>query len=121
MSTLPSLTISTTNGESSPLSAQHDHLKSLLMPMGRVIVAFSGGVDSTLVLKLALGATGISPSLPQRELDSVQQLAEVLDAPLQLVQTSEMDSPNYTANPTNRCYFCKTELYSKLTDLAQEK
>jgi uncharacterized protein len=94
--------------------------------LARVIVAFSGGVDSTLVLKIALdtlgpknvlAATGVSPSLPQKELQSVQDLAAALNAPLQLVPTSEMDNPNYTSNPTNRCYFCKTELYGKLATL----
>ena len=91
--------------------------------MKRVIVAFSAGVDSTLVLKLALdalgpenvlAATGVSPSLPQRELKSVQELAAVLGAKLELIPTSEMDRPQYAANPSNRCYYCKTELYSKL-------
>jgi uncharacterized protein len=98
--------------------------------MGRAIVAFSGGVDSTVVLKVALdtlgrenvlAATGVSPSLPQRELQSVRDLAEILSAPLELVETSEMDSPNYTSNPSNRCYFCKNELYSKLSELAAKK
>jgi uncharacterized protein len=114
--------------QSDALAAKHERLVSLIQPMGRVIVAFSGGIDSTLVLKVSLdtlgpqnvlAATGISPSLPQRELQSVKDLAAALSAPLRLIQTGEMDSPNYTSNPANRCYFCKTELYSKLTVLAE--
>jgi pyridinium-3,5-biscarboxylic acid mononucleotide sulfurtransferase len=116
--------------QSDELAAKHERLVGLMKQLGRVIVAFSGGVDSTLVLKVALdtlgrenvlAATGVSPSLPQRELQSVKDLAAVLLAPLELVRTSEMESSNYTANPSNRCYFCKTELYSKLTELAAKK
>jgi len=121
---------STPSVQSDELSAKYRQLTGLIEAMGRVIVAFSGGVDSTLVLKVALdalgaenvlAATGVSPSLPQRELQSVKDLAEILSAPLELIQTSEMDVPNYTANPRNRCYFCKTELYSKLSELATSK
>src|SRR5258706_1050662 len=116
--------------QSDALEAKHEQLVGLIKPMRRVIVAFSGGVDSTLVLKVALdglgaenviAATGVSPSLPQRELQSVKDLAAVLAAPLQLIETSEMESANYTSNPSNRCYYCKIELYSKLTALAAEK
>lgn len=118
---------STVSIQSDELQAKYERLRGLIEAMGRVIVAFSGGVDSTVVLKVALdalgrenvlAATGVSPSLPQRELQSVKELAATIAAPLELIQTSEMDSPNYTANPTNRCYYCKTELYSKLTDVA---
>jgi len=116
--------------QSDALEGKYEQLIGLIKPMGRVIVAFSGGVDSTVVLKVALdtlgrenvlAATGVSPSLPQRELQSVKDLADVLSAPLELVETSEMDSPNYTSNPSNRCYFCKNELYSKLSELAATK
>lgn len=112
------------------LEAKYAHLQSILKEMGRVVVAFSAGIDSTLVLKVALdtlgpekvlAATGVSPSLPSRELQSVRDLASLLYAPLELMPTSELDNPNYAANPTNRCYYCKTELYTKLTDLARSK
>src|SRR5690606_20452906 len=101
-----------------------------IRPLGRVIVAFSAGVDSTLVLRVAmdalgrenvLAATGVSPSLAARELQSVRDLAAVLEARLELVNTAEMDSPQYTANSTTRCYFCKSELYGKLTELAKRE
>ncbi len=105
-------------------------LRTLLTNMRRVIVAFSAGVDSTVVLKVAidtlgsdnvLAATGVSPSLAERELQSVRDLAALMHAPLELVPTSEMENPNYYSNPTNRCYYCKSELYGKLTALAKER
>lgn len=96
----------------------------------RVIVAFSAGVDSTVLLKVALdvlgrdnvlAVTGVSPSLAARELESVRQLAALLDAPLELIETAEMSDPNYAANPAERCYYCKNELFTKLNDLAGQR
>lgn len=112
------------------LSDKYERLKELLRGAGRVVVAFSAGVDSTVVLKVALdtlgrenvlAATGVSPSLAQRELESVRELARAMEAPLELIPTAEIDDPNYAANPSNRCYYCKTELYTKLTALANER
>lgn len=112
------------------LQAKHQRLIDIIRPLKRVIVAFSAGIDSTLVLKVALdavgkenvlAATGVSPSLAQRELQSVKDLATLMDASLELVDTSEMDNPSYSSNPINRCYFCKGELYQKLTEVAQAK
>jgi pyridinium-3,5-biscarboxylic acid mononucleotide sulfurtransferase len=112
------------------LSDKYYRMQELLRGMGRVVVAFSAGVDSTVVLKVALdtlgrgnvlAATGVSPSLPRRELESVNELARLMDAPLELIGTAEIDDPNYAANPSNRCYYCKAELYTKLTSLANER
>lgn len=84
-----------------------------------VAVAFSGGVDSTLVLAVgrerlgdrAVGVIGVSDSLPPGELDEARSLARSIGAPLVEVATRELSDPGYVANPENRCYFCKSELY----------
>ena len=112
------------------LAPKQERLRRLLGGMESVVVAFSAGVDSTVVLKVALdvlgrgkvlAATGVSPSLAQRELQSVKDLAALMDAPLELVGTDEVNKPEYAANPTNRCYHCKTELYTRLSGVAKER
>ena len=106
----------------SSLQQKRDQLLALLAEMRRVVVAFSAGVDSTLVAQAArlacgenaLAVTAVSASLAEGELEDAQRLAEKIGIKHQIIQTAEFENPRYTANPSNRCYFCKTELYTRL-------
>jgi uncharacterized protein len=104
-------------------------LKNLFQAMDKAIIAYSGGVDSTLVAKIAydvlgnraLAVTAVSPSLLPEELASAKSQAATIGIPHELVTTQEMDNPNYTSNPVNRCYFCKSELHDTLKPMAIER
>lgn len=104
-------------------------LQSVIRDYRSVLVGYSGGVDSALVAVVArrvlgpdrsLAAIGISASLARDQLDRVRETAGLFDLRLVEIRTEEFSDPNYTSNPTNRCYFCKKELWSKLTWLASE-
>lgn len=104
-------------------------LKDRLQSLQRVIVAFSAGVDSTFLLKVAvdtlgqqnvLACTAVSPSLARAELQSVRDIAQSFGVPLRLLETREMDNPKYAENSPRRCYFCKAELYTQLQAIASE-
>ena len=104
-------------------------LKKIIRSDQRALVAFSGGCDSAFVLKIArecLGKENVvaviakSPSLPESEYEEAKQIAAEIDAELLTVETRELENAEYAANPANRCYFCKTELYSHLTPLAKK-
>jgi uncharacterized protein len=110
------------------VAAKRDQLLELMARYGSCAVAYSGGVDSAVVAKaarLALGdaavvVTGVSASLADGELDEARQVAEFIGVRHVVLQTSEFDNPDYVANAPDRCYHCKTELYSELRDRAQQ-
>jgi uncharacterized protein len=109
--------------------AKERALRELFRAAGSVLVAYSGGVDSSYVALIAteeLGAlslcvTGESPSLAAHQREQATEIARRFNFRHEIVRTDEVDDPRYTANPSNRCYFCKTELYSKLVPLAGER
>ena len=104
-------------------------LRSILFDMRSVIVAFSGGVDSAYLAWAAtevlgdhaLCVTAESPSYPAHHRELALTVARAFDLHHQIIFTGEVDRPEYRANPENRCYFCKNELYARLTELARAK
>jgi len=108
------------------LAHKERRLRGIVRDLGRCIVAFSGGVDSALVVAVAarelgddaLAITGVSPSLPRAEREGAAEFARALGARHELLDTRELADPNYAANPANRCYFCKSELYGRLQRVA---
>jgi len=108
---------------------RYSELKSYISNLNRVIVAFSGGIDSYLVLKASLDAlgkenvlavTGESPSLKESEKRQAAELAKEIGANHLVIQTKELENPNYYENPANRCFYCKDELFTKLNSLESE-
>jgi len=98
--------------------------------MPRVIVAYSGGVDSVFLLRAAVDALGAeqvlavigdSPSYPSRECADAIQLAEEMGVSFRIIQTEELLDTRYAANPNNRCYYCKHELFSRILRIAEEE
>ena len=104
-----------------------EKLKALLQSYGSCLVAYSGGVDSVFLARVAhdalghraLAAIADSPSLPRRELQEALDIAAEFNFPVRVIKTQEFANENYTANPANRCYFCKHELFEELTPLAK--
>jgi len=104
-----------------------EKLRSLLKGYGSCLVAYSGGVDSVFLAHVAYGVLGDralaviadSPSLPRRELGEALDIARKFSFPVRVIRTQEFANASYTANPVNRCYFCKHELFEELAPLAE--
>ncbi|MDP2886599.1 MAG: ATP-dependent sacrificial sulfur transferase LarE [Ignavibacteria bacterium] len=113
----------------SQLQTKHDHLKNILREMGSVAVGFSGGIDSTLLIRVstdtlgkkALAVIGRSETYPTREFEEAIQLATSFGSRYRVVNTEETDNLKFKENPPDRCYFCKTELFGKLNVIAKEE
>lgn len=111
------------------LQQKLEQLQALFLGMDQALIAYSGGVDSTLVAKIAydilggraLAVTAKSPSLLPEELEDASIQAATIGIIHEVVDTHEMDNPNYTSNPINRCYFCKSELHDTLKPLALQR
>jgi pyridinium-3,5-biscarboxylic acid mononucleotide sulfurtransferase len=111
------------------MSSKLDLLRERLRSYGSCLVAYSGGVDSAFLALVAhqtlgdrsVAAIADSPSLPRRELHEALELADQFGFPVRVVHPQEFDNPEYLANPQNRCYFCKFELFSHLAPLARQE
>ncbi len=110
----------------SQLQSKLEDLRARIRSNGSCVVAFSGGVDSTLVLKVAsdvlqdrvIAVTALSESLPAGELEETEGLARTIGARHVVLQTFETQNEDYLANSANRCYFCKTEMYQRIKTFA---
>jgi uncharacterized protein len=114
---------------SSELETKIEKLNEIFQSMGKVLVAFSGGVDSTLLLRVArdilgdqnvLAVTALSPLYPERELKGAKKLIQAFGVKHLLIQSNELEISGFSKNPPNRCYYCKKDLFEKLLKLSKE-
>lgn len=111
------------------LQQKYQYLQQILREMGSVVIGYSGGVDSTFLLRVAsdvlgeraLAVIGRSETYPTREFEEAVRLTGSFGARYRVVKTEETDILKFKENPPDRCYFCKTELFGKLTSIAREE
>ena len=110
------------------LKRKLNKLKDIVAAYRLVLIAYSGGVDSSFLLKSAvcflgsenvLAITAVSPTYTQKELKAAKEIAEGLGVAHRVIDTNEVDDPRFKANPENRCYYCKSELFSRLQKIAR--
>ena len=109
------------------LEKKLEQLRELIRSYGSCLVAYSGGVDSVFLARVvrdvlrdkSLAAIADSPSLPRRELQEALEIADKFQIPVRVVRTKEFENPAYLANPNDRCYFCKHELFEELSPIAR--
>ncbi len=110
------------------LENKYDHLCRIIKEAGSAVIAFSGGVDSTFLLKVcvdllgekALAVTARSETYPVRELEEAKNLARLIGAKHVVIVSEELDVPGFSENPPNRCFLCKHELFSKVKQIARD-
>lgn len=110
------------------LQKKYDHLRNIIIKADSAIIAFSGGVDSTFLMKVcvdelgerALAVTARSETFPDRELQEAKDLARLIGAEHLIIETKELEVPGFSNNPPNRCFLCKSELFSKLKQVGED-
>jgi pyridinium-3,5-biscarboxylic acid mononucleotide sulfurtransferase len=111
------------------LQEKKEKLYAIIRDMGGCVVGFSGGVDSTLLFAVAaellgnraLAVTATSETYPERELAEASEFARKIGGRHRVVESEELDIPGFAENPKNRCYYCKSELFTKLRKVAEEE